>query len=98
MTTIDRNLHAAATERAVRTHNTRRQRQPTLSYGPIFAKTTAILTILFTLGVMLPMWLLLDDPATGIGVGLMCAVWGGPGFGAMIAGAIWMTRNAAQES
>ncbi len=92
MTTVHAGLPAAET------HRVGQRRPSTMSLGWIFAKTMVVLTIVFTLGVFVPMWWLLDDPATGIGVGLMGAVWGAPGFGVMIGGAIWATRHEAAES
>ena len=53
-----------------------------------------IVAIVFTVGIWLPTWLIFDDSAAGLGVGPMSALWGAPGFGVMIAGAIWTEQDA----
>lgn len=45
-----------------------------------------------------PMWLLTGQVWDGLGLGAFCAFWGGPGFGTMVGGAIWTSRNEAQEA
>lgn len=64
------------------------------SFAKIYGITMLVLGLIFTLGIWIPTWLLVGDFATGLGVGLMSALWGAPGFGIMIAGAIWAEQKA----
>ena len=37
------------------------------------------------------------DPVFGLAMGLFCAFWGGPGFGAMAGGTIWHLQQTASD-
>ncbi len=52
----------------------------------IYVSSISAVTALFLIGVGVPCGLAFGWPA-GIGLGAMCAFWGGPGFGVMVAGA-----------
>ena len=52
----------------------------------IYVSSISAVTALFLIGVGVPCGLAFGWP-TGIGLGTMCAFWGGPGFGVMVAGA-----------
>ncbi|MEM7096562.1 MAG: hypothetical protein AAF567_26400 [Actinomycetota bacterium] len=52
----------------------------------IYVSSIVAVTALFFVGIAVPCGLAFGWPA-GIGLGAMCAFWGGPGFGVMVAGA-----------
>ncbi len=63
------------------------------AFGPILLTSVVIASLVFFLGVGLPMWWLTGEIWDGIGLGAFTAFWGGPGFGLMAAGAIWGARR-----
>ncbi len=52
----------------------------------VYESSIAATALLFFLGVGIPTWFAFGIH-WGIGLGAMCAFWGGPGFGIMVAGA-----------
>lgn len=68
-------------------------RSEDVRFGPIAGWTVLMTTLVLFLGVGVPMWQLTGQVWDGIGLGAFTAVWGGPGFGVMIAGAIWTART-----
>lgn len=65
---------------------------PTVEFGPLLVRTVLVTTVSAVLGIGLPMWWLTGQVWDGVGLGVFTAFWGGPGFGLMIAGAIWTHR------
>ncbi len=57
-----------------------------IDHRSIYISSVSAVTALFFFGVGLPCWYAFDL-AWGVGLGAMCAFWGGPGFGVMAAGA-----------
>lgn len=68
------------------------RQEPSISFGPIWIRTVILTTLAMIVGVGVPMWFLTGEIWDGIGLGLFTAVWGGPGFGTMLAGALWTLR------
>lgn len=61
----------------------------------IYVSSITAVTVLFLVGVGVPCGLAFGWPA-GLGLGAMCAFWGGPGFGVMVAGARRELHHEAQ--
>lgn len=62
----------------------------------IYVSSIAAVTALFMIGVAVPCGIAFGWPA-GIGLGAMCAFWGGPGFGVMVAGARSELQHEASQ-
>lgn len=63
----------------------------------IYVSSILCVTVLFFVAVTVPCALAFGWSA-GIGLGAMCAVWGGPGFGVMAAGArVELARERAHH-
>jgi len=60
--------------------------QPENYRQPIFVSSIIATTVVFLLGVGIPAWFAYG-PAMGLGLGGMCAFWGGPSFGVMVGSA-----------
>ncbi len=62
-------------------------------FGRTVWRSIVVASLVFFLGVGLPMWWFTGSVWDGIGLGAFTAFWGGPGFGLMAAGAIWAHRH-----
>jgi len=76
-----------------KTHAVRESPRPRRSFGFIYAWSIVVLTILFVGANVLLMGVFYDDLAAGLGVGVMSAFWGAPGFGIIVAGAIYSRHD-----
>ena len=72
-----------------------RDAQP--SSASIYISSVAAMSALFFLGVGLPCWWAFDL-RWGVGLGAMCAFWGGPGFGVMAAAARLELRHEREAA
>jgi len=54
-----------------------------IPYARIYVTSILAVAALFLLGVGTPLAMYLDDFWSGMGLGGMCALWGGPSFGVM---------------
>ena len=54
-----------------------------IDYLGIYARSIFAMTVVFLIGVGVPVSIFLDNFVHGFGLGAMCAVWGGPSFGVM---------------
>ncbi len=60
---------------------------PELNYTKVYLSSIAWISILFAVGVGVPVSLVLDDWMGGMGLGFFTAFWGGPSFGVMLGSA-----------
>lgn len=54
-----------------------------IPYARLYVSSILAVSVLFLVGAGVPMALYLDDLWGGMGLGGMCALWGGPSFGVM---------------
>lgn len=66
-------LQITSDSAAMSSNNRAQESKKQSSFGALYFKTTVALAAVITVGIWLPVWIFLDDPATGIGVGAMCA-------------------------
>ena len=69
------------------------------NYVAIYASSIFAMSMLFLIGVGLPMSMAFGN-AAGWANGAFCAFWGGPGFGVMVASArasAWQEKHAAHD-
>ena len=63
----------------------------------IYVESIIAMTLLFIVGVGVPTWIGYGSLDAALALGLFSAFWGGPGFGAMAAGARLSMRDSAEE-
>lgn len=61
---------------------------PPMTMAKAMAMSVAVCTFVITVGIALAVWVTRGELLQGLGLGLFCALWGGPGFGLMGGGAV----------
>jgi hypothetical protein len=88
--TVSTASKAAAQTKAVVT-----EVEETPNYVAIYGSTILVVSMLFLLGVGIPAAFVYGN-ATGVALGVFCALWGGPSFGVMAGSArvsIWYDKH-----
>lgn len=72
--------------------------RPLKTTQTIYVESIIVMTLLFVVGVGLPTWIGYGSLDAALALGLFSAFWGGPGFGAMAAGARIALRDNTKQA
>lgn len=71
--------------------------KPERSIGSILTLAIVVTSLFFFVVTGAVVWAVSGDWLFGLGMGLFCGCWGGPGFGAMVGGTVWHLQETAGD-